>query len=158
MSYQRQEIATPQAIVTEARKYLGVPYKFGGRDTQTGLDCVGLLLLVARPLGLLRDVDVPEYGRVMDPTVAFPLLRRVMDEIPVRQARTGDVCIIGLRGTPQGVVIISNDNPRTIIHVDNFHVLEEPFTIPAWYAGPLTVGDVTLAAFRFRGLVASTNG
>ncbi len=30
MSYQQQEIATPQAIVMEARKYLGVPYKFRG--------------------------------------------------------------------------------------------------------------------------------
>jgi hypothetical protein len=35
-----------------ARRYLGVPYVFGGTDPATGLDCSGLVQLVFRQLGI----------------------------------------------------------------------------------------------------------
>jgi cell wall-associated NlpC family hydrolase len=50
--------ATPQAklsgadIVADARKYLGVPYVFGGTDPATGLDCSGLTQHVYGDLGV----------------------------------------------------------------------------------------------------------
>jgi len=39
------------AVVAEARKYLGVPYVWGGTDPQKGLDCSGLVQLVYKNLG-----------------------------------------------------------------------------------------------------------
>ncbi|HET6151979.1 MAG TPA: transglycosylase SLT domain-containing protein [Marmoricola sp.] len=39
------------AVVTDARKYLGVPYAWGGTDPSTGLDCSGLVQLVYKDLG-----------------------------------------------------------------------------------------------------------
>ncbi|MFL6107486.1 MAG: transglycosylase SLT domain-containing protein [Marmoricola sp.] len=45
-------VATDGAdVVNEARKYLGVPYKWGGTDPKTGLDCSGLVQLVYKNLG-----------------------------------------------------------------------------------------------------------
>ena len=40
-----------QAVVAEARKYLGVPYVWGGTDPATGLDCSGLIQHVYANLG-----------------------------------------------------------------------------------------------------------
>lgn len=42
---------TEQAVVDEARKYLGIPYVWGGTDPARGLDCSGLVQLVYRNLG-----------------------------------------------------------------------------------------------------------
>jgi cell wall-associated NlpC family hydrolase len=47
--------ATGQAIADGARKYLGVPYVWGGTDPKTGLDCSGLVQRVYKDLG----IDVP---------------------------------------------------------------------------------------------------
>ena len=38
-------------VVAEARKYLGVPYVWGGTDPKRGLDCSGLVQLVYKNLG-----------------------------------------------------------------------------------------------------------
>jgi peptidoglycan DL-endopeptidase CwlO len=46
-------------VVAEARKYLGVPYVWGGTDPQKGLDCSGLVQLVYKNLG----VDLPRVSR-----------------------------------------------------------------------------------------------
>ena len=41
-----------QAVVAEARKYLGVPYVWGGTDPTKGLDCSGLVQLVYKKMGI----------------------------------------------------------------------------------------------------------
>lgn len=37
-------------VVSDARRYLGVPYRFGGTDRRSGLDCSGLVLVVCEDL------------------------------------------------------------------------------------------------------------
>jgi hypothetical protein len=46
------------AAVAQARRYLGVPYVWGGTDPATGLDCSGLVQLVYRNLG----IDLPRVS------------------------------------------------------------------------------------------------
>jgi cell wall-associated NlpC family hydrolase len=48
-------------IVAAARTYLGVPWRHQGR-TRAGLDCAGLIVMVARDLAL-SDYDSTAYGR-----------------------------------------------------------------------------------------------
>lgn len=50
---------TGSAVVAEARKYLGVPYVWGGTSPTNGLDCSGLVQLVFRNLG----VSLPRVAR-----------------------------------------------------------------------------------------------
>ena len=45
-------------VVTEAKKYLGTPYVWGGTDPKTGLDCSGLVQLVYKNLGF----DLPRVS------------------------------------------------------------------------------------------------
>ena len=49
----------PAGVVATARKYLGVPYVWGGTDPDKGLDCSGLVQLVYKQLG----VDLPRVSR-----------------------------------------------------------------------------------------------
>ncbi|MFL6157586.1 MAG: transglycosylase SLT domain-containing protein [Marmoricola sp.] len=50
--------ASGDAVVTEARRYLGTPYVWGGTDPDKGLDCSGLVQLVYKNLGY----DVPRVS------------------------------------------------------------------------------------------------
>jgi hypothetical protein len=43
---------TGDQVVTEARRYLGVPYVWGGTNPDKGLDCSGLVQLVYKNLGV----------------------------------------------------------------------------------------------------------
>ena len=54
-----------QKIVDAARSMLGVPFVHQGRSPR-GVDCVGLLVLVARQLGM-RYRDNTTYGRCPNP-------------------------------------------------------------------------------------------
>jgi cell wall-associated NlpC family hydrolase len=47
-----QQVQSVSDAVAVARRYLGVPYVFGGTNPQTGLDCSGLVQLVFRQLGV----------------------------------------------------------------------------------------------------------
>jgi cell wall-associated NlpC family hydrolase len=54
---------SPDAVITEARSWLGVPFRHQGRS-RSGIDCVGLPIVVCQSLGLLPpSFDVANYGR-----------------------------------------------------------------------------------------------
>ena len=50
--------ASESAVVSEAQKYLGVPYLWGGTDPSKGLDCSGFVQLVYGNLG----IDLPRVS------------------------------------------------------------------------------------------------
>jgi hypothetical protein len=50
--------ATEQAVVDEAKKYLGLPYIWGGTNPEKGMDCSGLVQVVYKNLGF----DLPRIS------------------------------------------------------------------------------------------------
>jgi cell wall-associated NlpC family hydrolase len=72
-----------QAVVDEARRYLGVPYRWGGTDPSTGLDCSGLVQLVYSKSGISLPRVSSEQARVGQ---AVPSLA---------QAQPGDILAFG---------------------------------------------------------------
>jgi cell wall-associated NlpC family hydrolase len=70
-------------VVADARKYLGVPYVWGGTDPNTGLDCSGLTGQVYRDLG----IDLPRVSRDQA-TVGTPVAG-------LDQAQPGDLLFFG---------------------------------------------------------------
>lgn len=51
-----------EAIVFEARRWLGTPFHHGARVLGAGVDCVNLLAAVYEAVGLVRNVALPKYS------------------------------------------------------------------------------------------------
>ena len=79
-------------LVNCARSYAGVPYYHCGRD-RNGLDCSGLILRVARDLGL-TSWDEVDYSHQVDADYMYQNLLRFCDELPQEMwaaAEPGDI-------------------------------------------------------------------
>lgn len=99
------DLARRRRIVAAARACLGTPWVHQGRRPGVGLDCVGLLVAIARALGVAH-VDLRAYPR--DPTgVLVPTLRRSLVELPLAMVpQLGDVVVFRIRREPQHVAVI----------------------------------------------------
>ncbi|WP_198368473.1 C40 family peptidase [Roseomonas rosulenta] len=99
-----QATATAEAFVAAARSYVGVSWRHLGRG-QTGVDCIGLVLLAAREAG----VELPDPA----PYARAPQGTRLLDGIlahatRVAEAAPGDVLLfrMGLYGGHVGVASV----------------------------------------------------
>jgi cell wall-associated NlpC family hydrolase len=70
-------------VVADARRYLGVPYRWGGTDPSTGLDCSGLVQRVYADLGVHLPRVSGDQARAGTPVASLA------------QARPGDVLAFG---------------------------------------------------------------
>lgn len=101
-------------VIDAARQMVGTPFRHQGRIPGVALDCAGLVVAVARQLGL--DPQTPEdYGR----TPANGLLEATLDGEPCLQRiypvdrQPGDILLMRFSREPQHVAILASD---TIIH------------------------------------------
>jgi cell wall-associated NlpC family hydrolase len=115
-------------IVNEARTYIGVPWRHQGR-TRKGLDCIGLLVVVAQKLDLTVR-DVVGYGRRPEGFNFTARFKEEMEEIPLRDIKPGDavtfaddkfVCHVGIVTEKYGKVHIIHG------HATRRQVLEEAY-------------------------------
>lgn len=94
------------AIVAEARRWLGVRFRHGGRS-RDGVDCLGLLMAV-------YGVDGPgDYDRRPGITYSFSQASRFADRINHTEAGPGDVAQMCYAGHPVHFGIMS---PVGVIH------------------------------------------
>ncbi|GEP40197.1 hypothetical protein NPS01_38600 [Nocardioides psychrotolerans] len=109
-----------EAVVAEARKYLGVPYLWGGTDPQKGLDCSGMIQLVYKNLG----IDIPRVS-YQQATAGRPVAS-------LAEAQPGD--ILAFKSPVSHVSIYIGNNqmieaPRTGLDVRVIDVYETPVAI-----------------------------
>lgn len=101
---------TPGDIVAAARALIGTPFRHQGRSDK-GLDCAGVLITVARALGV-EVVDVDGYSRrpssgLLEATLdAQPALRRV----GLADMQAGDLLLMRFHGAPQHLGIFTGEN------------------------------------------------
>jgi len=91
-------------IVACARGYLGVPWLHQGR-TRLGLDCAGLIIIVAHELAL-SDFDVNGYGVEPQGHVMRSLLETHAER--VSEPKLGDILLLRFTRLPQHLAIVTD--------------------------------------------------
>jgi cell wall-associated NlpC family hydrolase len=137
------ETVIPEAVVAEARGWLGVPWRHQGRS-RSGIDCVGLVVCVAHALDL-SDYDSTGYSRRAQGQGFVEHFRGNMDGVAIRDARPGDVLVFADQAYPChcGFLTERFGHPHLLhAHATRRQVIEEP------YAGEWP--DKIKFAFRFR--------
>jgi len=122
-------MTTFQDIVVEAKSWLGVRFKKGGRD-RMGVDCVGLLVNVGRNVGLEID-DSIDYSFSPEPAKFQNLVYGQTVGLPAQGLRPGSIILLRQSIFPMHTGILSRDeHGRLTIINANLHkrqVVEEPY-------------------------------
>ncbi len=105
---------TADSFIAAARTYIGVPWQHQGRSRH-GIDCVGLLVCVARDLGIPVE-DVRAYEREPRAHDLARILRRHCVSVPVAAMRRGDIVLMGRPSTHVGILTHAH-RPLGLIHV-----------------------------------------
>ncbi len=105
---------TADSFIAAARAYLGVPWRHQGRS-RFGIDCVGLLVCVARDLGI-RIEDMRAYEREPRAHDLARMLRRHCVARRPAAARPGDIAVMGRPATHVGI-LTDGFAPFGLIHV-----------------------------------------
>ena len=101
-------------IVEQARGLLGVKFHHQGRSRATGVDCLGLLVLVAQALQLtfegapLHARDRTDYGHNPDVGYLRSALERYLTKVDADAMQPGDVGLFLVDKRPQHLAIISD--------------------------------------------------
>lgn len=139
-------------VAEEARKLIGIPYDHHGRSIETGIDCAGSIVVVSKALKYFNNnFDYILYRIRPDPDELLREMRDKFDEIPVEQAKEGDIIAFWLpkREGPTHMGFLAKGlYEMMIIHAlkdqTTSQVVEEPYRRRKKY-----VSNV----FRFRGVV-----
>lgn len=97
---------TPQHVVAAARSHLGTPWVHQGRLVGHALDCAGLVIVVARQLGLVApEFDVAGYGRAPDGSMERWCAQHMQR---IAQPELGAVAMIVVAREPQHLGIVGD--------------------------------------------------
>lgn len=105
---------SPTQVIAAARGYLGAPFAHRGR-TRSGVDCAGLIIAVARDLGLQHP------GKLYySPLPACGLITQMLAEYAVSISDPEPGCIVHLNvaGRPQHLAFVGDhgDSGLSLIH------------------------------------------
>lgn len=112
-----------QAVIAEARTWIGTPFRHQAKCKGVGVDCVQLIAGVGEAAGVMtidpgKAAAFAGYGRVPNPARMGEALRIFMTPIEAGDARPGDVAWLQWReNLPMHLAILSEHKGRvTIIH------------------------------------------
>ena len=108
------------AVAAEARRWLGTPFQHQGRVLGTGVDCAGLVIGVARALGL-SSYDATGYARQPDGHSLAAQCEAQMRRLPAAAPlQAGDVLLLRMGRDPQHLAFVAAvdeaGRPATLIH------------------------------------------
>lgn len=145
---------TRAQIVEEARTWIDpvTPWIHQGRAKGIGVDCLGLIGMVALACGIpgAREWrDAPEfhsYGRIARPALLAAGCDRFLDQIPIQTIDVADILVMSFRKYPQHFALVSRPFATHVIHAYESigRVVEN---------GAAVANARVYAAYRFRGLV-----
>lgn len=92
-------------LIAAARESLGTRFRHQGRSAQHGVDCVGLIIVAARSVGMALE-DTLVYGRQPQPGDFFRYIER-NQMVPVTSQRLGDVGLFDFGAGPQHAALFT---------------------------------------------------
>jgi NlpC/P60 family putative phage cell wall peptidase len=102
-------MTTRTDIVAAARTWAETPFHHQARLKGVGCDCIGLVIGVARELGLVMpEFDIAGYPRVPDGTTLMATARLHMAEISREAMQPGDVVVVSFDRDPQHFGILGD--------------------------------------------------
>jgi cell wall-associated NlpC family hydrolase len=112
-------IPPAEAVLREARSWLGVRYRHQSADRTHGIDCVRLVIEVGRAIGACGEMTLPRYRRITPPRVIREQMRTAL--IPLAEPAIGAVVLWGTRvGVPTHFGILSDlHGGWGVIHADS---------------------------------------
>lgn len=136
-------------LIEAARRHLGARFRHQGRGGEDGLDCLGLILVPAREVGLTR-FEPPNYGPEFDRVALVRTLTEHLHRIDLQwtaadfnedrlpKAEAGDVLLFAVRNHPAHLAYATGEG--TMIHATEKagKVIEEPIG-PVWQRSLLSV-------------------
>lgn len=96
-------------VVAAAQTWLGCPYAHQQRMHGVAVDCAGLVIGVARQLGLVgEDFDISGYARIPDGHSLLTACEQLMTRIKQDTMQPGDVVVVKFDSEPQHFGILSH--------------------------------------------------
>lgn len=134
--------------VSAARALVGAPFRPHGRDPETGLDCLGLVIHVAAALGV--RACVPAYSLNGDQrALEAGLIAHGLAVLPAAAALPGDVLLLAVDAERRHLAIRT---PGGAIHAHaRLGRVVEHRLPPAW-------ADALIAAYRFPEQISTCPG
>lgn len=109
MSTPDQRMIARADVVTCARTWIDTPYLHQARLKGVGVDCAGLIICVARELGIVEpDFDVSGYARQPDGVSLIGWCEQSMTEIRRDQMQPGDVVVVAFDSAPGHMGIVAD--------------------------------------------------
>ena len=100
---------TLRDVVAEARAWVGTPYQHQQRLRGVAVDCVGLVIGVARALGLCEPgFDFNGYGRAPDGRTMLDECDALMTRVQASAIRPGHVLVLRYVNDPQHMAIAAD--------------------------------------------------
>lgn len=136
------------AIATAARGWLGTRFHHQGRVKRTpahagGVDCLGLLVGVARELNLHSRQGVPlaccdetHYPHQPDSLKLQARLAELLYTIPASDIAPGDILLLAVDGNPQHLAIVSENGHMIHAYAPARAVVEH--RLDAWWQALIT--------------------
>src|SRR3990167_1214712 len=103
------------AIVAEARAYIGTPFQHQARLKGVGVDCIGVVVGVARKLGI-SEFDTVDYARQPDPAKMGAALDAHLDRVNLSDIRPGDILWLRIKSEPMHLAIVVEVDSLRIVH------------------------------------------
>lgn len=101
-------MTTRAEVVAAAQSWLGCPYGHQQRLQGVAVDCAGLVIGVARQLGLVGDdFDIGGYARIPDGHSLLSACDEHMTRIDRDAMRPGDVVVVKFDSEPQHFGILA---------------------------------------------------
>lgn len=135
-------------VISEARRWIGTPYRHQASTQGAGCDCLGLLRGVWRAThGAEPEVApayTPDWAEPQGEETLLEAAMRHLEPVTLKQAQPGDVLVFRMatRGVAKHVGFLSATSPGAFIHAySGKGVVESPLSAP-WAAK-------IAASFRF---------